>query len=206
MANENSAFTKSKEFLVLIPLLGSALAIIYDVGFFVGLNIGYFTFFSLNEHIVFALEVLPFALLLAMTVLISAYILRPKPRVRRHPIYVAIQLSFILIVTIVGAIFSTPILMIGAGLITFFGVLLSHSDNLRERLIISCATAAIVAFYFGYLVAVGADQTVSLPHYLGRFKTQYTTTIDTKSSGAIEAKLIRSGDRGVLFLMLKTIG
>ncbi|QIP05752.1 hypothetical protein [Bradyrhizobium symbiodeficiens] len=44
------------------PLLASSLAITYDVGFFVGVGIGYFSFFSLSEHLVFALQSLPFAI------------------------------------------------------------------------------------------------------------------------------------------------
>jgi hypothetical protein len=46
---------------VALPLFGSALALTYDVGFFYGLDISYFTLFSLAEHIVFALEALPAA-------------------------------------------------------------------------------------------------------------------------------------------------
>jgi len=38
------------------------LAITYDVGFFVGIGIGFFSFFSLSEHLVFALQSLPFAI------------------------------------------------------------------------------------------------------------------------------------------------
>jgi len=44
------------------PLLASSLAITYDVGFFVGIGIGFFSFFSLSEHLVFALQSLPFAI------------------------------------------------------------------------------------------------------------------------------------------------
>lgn len=38
------------------PLLASSLAVTYDVGFFVGIGIGFFSFFSLSEHLVFALQ------------------------------------------------------------------------------------------------------------------------------------------------------
>lgn len=44
------------------PLLASSLAITYDVGFFVEIGIGFFSFFSLSEHLVFALQSLPFAI------------------------------------------------------------------------------------------------------------------------------------------------
>ncbi|MCP3369892.1 hypothetical protein [Bradyrhizobium cajani] len=44
------------------PLLASSLAVTYDVGFFVGIGLGFFSFFSLSEHLVFALQSLPFAI------------------------------------------------------------------------------------------------------------------------------------------------
>jgi hypothetical protein len=45
-----------KEALVLIPLIGSVLALTYDVGYFYGIDINFFTFFSVTEHLVFAIE------------------------------------------------------------------------------------------------------------------------------------------------------
>jgi hypothetical protein len=56
------AFGSLREFAVLVPVFGTAIAITYDVGFFWGLDINYFTLFSLIEHIVFAIEALPLAL------------------------------------------------------------------------------------------------------------------------------------------------
>ena len=210
MAGDNAqadAFAKGKDFLVLIPLLGATLAVIYDVGFFVGLNVDYFTFFTLNEHIVFALEVLPFGLAFALLVITMVYILRPTVRGPRKSVNLPIQISIVLVTTIVGSILIRPILLpIGAGLITFFCVLLANSETFRERLIIACVTAAVIAFYFGYLVAAPVDRTDGLLKYLGVFKAHYTTIIDTKNNGALEARLIRSGDRGVLFLTSKITG
>lgn len=53
----------SQEFFVVLPLIGTALAVIYDVGFFSGVGLFYFTIFSVTEHVVFALAFLPFAIL-----------------------------------------------------------------------------------------------------------------------------------------------
>jgi hypothetical protein len=51
------------------PLLASSIAITYDVGFFSGVGIGFFTFFSLSEHFVFALQSFPFAIPIAMAII-----------------------------------------------------------------------------------------------------------------------------------------
>ena len=53
----------SKEWLLLVPLLGSGLAVTYDAGYFAGIGLHFFTFFSLSEHIVFALGILPLAII-----------------------------------------------------------------------------------------------------------------------------------------------
>jgi hypothetical protein len=51
------------------PLFASSLAITYDVGFFFGADIGFFTFFSLSEHVVFALQAIPFVLVPALVII-----------------------------------------------------------------------------------------------------------------------------------------
>jgi hypothetical protein len=65
----HSSFDLLKTLTVIGPLFVSSLAVCYDVGFFYGLDPRYFTFFSLSEHLVFALQALPFALIPALWVL-----------------------------------------------------------------------------------------------------------------------------------------
>lgn len=59
-----------KALAVVGPLFASTLAISYDVGFFYGADIGFFTFFSLTEHVVFALQAIPFALVPAFIIIV----------------------------------------------------------------------------------------------------------------------------------------
>jgi hypothetical protein len=40
-----------KDYLVMVPLFGSAIAVCYDVGFFWGIDISYFSVFSLSEQL-----------------------------------------------------------------------------------------------------------------------------------------------------------
>ena len=58
-----------KAFGVYAPLLASTMAISFDVGYFSGLGISYFTIFSLTEHLLFAIEALPIAMLVAAIVI-----------------------------------------------------------------------------------------------------------------------------------------
>ncbi len=69
----SDAFTV-KDMLLFIPIFGTAIAISFDVGFFTGIGVAYFTLFSLSEHIVFALQALPIALSLAAVTPISIMI------------------------------------------------------------------------------------------------------------------------------------
>jgi hypothetical protein len=54
----------TKDVLIAAPVLISAVAISFDVGYFLGLDLNYFTLFSLSEHILFAFEALPLAFVL----------------------------------------------------------------------------------------------------------------------------------------------
>src|SRR4051812_9890749 len=70
MADKNDSDQRTikldKELIVFIPVFGSALAIVFDVGYFSGIDINLFTLFSINEHIVFALQVFPTTLLCSL--------------------------------------------------------------------------------------------------------------------------------------------
>lgn len=63
-----SVWTTDVKTLTLIgPVLASALAVLYDVGFFTGINVDFFTFFTLSEHLLFALQAIPLAAFTAYT-------------------------------------------------------------------------------------------------------------------------------------------
>lgn len=57
-----------REWAVALPLFGAVLAITYDVGFFYGIGISYFTSFSLAEHILFAFQMIPVAFGIAIMI------------------------------------------------------------------------------------------------------------------------------------------
>lgn len=197
-------FAISKEFIVLVPLLGSALAIIYDSGFFTGLNTHYFTFFSLNEHIVFALAVLPPALLFALVICFVYLARTPKRRpmsLRRLIAGIALALSL----TAFGYfLFRATDLAVLTGIMCGLTLLFGWSQRLTSRLIFGCMTAAFVAFSLGYADAGSVLELYKPSSILGYFQRQQLKTIVlTKNDAAIEARLIRSGDRGVLFLDIK---
>ena len=55
-----------KEALIAIPFVASALAMTWEVGFFVGIKGGAFGLFTVSEHITYALQALPIAFVVAL--------------------------------------------------------------------------------------------------------------------------------------------
>jgi hypothetical protein len=73
MSTEMDKRPTYEKFLPVIPLIGTAIAIAFDVGYFYGVGINFFTLFSLTEHISFAFEALPIAIsILVVAVIIDA--------------------------------------------------------------------------------------------------------------------------------------
>jgi hypothetical protein len=66
-------------YLAYIPLLGAAVAVTFDVGYFFRLNWSFFTLFSLSEHILFAIQAFPIALAIILLSLIAAGIFLNAP-------------------------------------------------------------------------------------------------------------------------------
>ena len=189
-------FAYFKDFLFLVPLLGSALAIIFDVGYFSGIGLGFFSLFSLSEHLVFAMEASPFGILTAFTVGLLASFQTKMARKFVPPNW-AVGAGLVLTACVIAvALFFIKVtvfnvgMIIGAGLFSFaFGL---HHPPLRRAAFV-CMAAMVLAFSVGYDFATTFLESVP-----------YNTTIETKNDGKVDVKLIRSGDRGVLFLDSKT--
>ena len=53
---------KPQELIGLVPVVASGFAVAYNVGYFLAYDISWLPFFSLPEHVVFALRALPIAI------------------------------------------------------------------------------------------------------------------------------------------------
>ena len=62
-----------KDVLVAIPVLSSALALTWELGYSGRIGGSSFGFFSIAEHLIFAIQVLPYALLLTTLVMLVAW-------------------------------------------------------------------------------------------------------------------------------------
>jgi hypothetical protein len=61
--DKEKKYLSIENYFTYIPLLAAILALSIDVGFFYAFEINFFTLFSLSEHVLFALEVLPVAII-----------------------------------------------------------------------------------------------------------------------------------------------
>jgi hypothetical protein len=148
-------FEIAKDLLFLVPLLGTALAITYDVGYFSGINLYFFSFFSLTEHIGFALQAFPFALITASVLGLLFIYIRPVTganKANRHKqskIGLLIWVAWAVFACAFLLIFKTYAVAIGGligGMLIGFVVLVS---NLIARVLLCCLAATVLTFAIG---------------------------------------------------------
>jgi hypothetical protein len=99
------------------PLIAATIAVSFDVGCFYAMDISFFTLFSFSEHIVFALEALPIALiiLLMITVILPLVLSRFQPS---RPSTVATPNHF----NVIAAIVVLVILLLGLISFVFYAL------------------------------------------------------------------------------------
>jgi len=206
------------------PLFASSLAITYDVGFFVGVGIGFFSFFGLSEHLVFALQSLPFAIPPVLVILFwftsgwysyrSGYqdgmisnesgdqklsamgsllkrIKMNRPTPWLMPLWLATTLLFIWVCIWNGGY---AIAFLLACLIIYVTKIRNFHAAWESRLpvlMVACAFAALILSFL-----IGLQQA----HAIRASKdASETIGVDDK---LLPARLIRGGDKGILFFSL----
>lgn len=207
------------------PLFASSLAITYDVGFFAGIGIGFFSFFSLSEHLVFALQSLPFAILPVLILLFwfttgwysyrlgyqdatasddETKLAKSKPNsmirwlanyVRLRPwlqrLYVAFTFLFILFGISTG-VYAGAFLLVGSLIYAINAPVIHEGWKSRSPFLITACVVATLMFSF----LIGAQRAHAI---VNSQNASETIGVEDKS---IPARLIRGGDRGVLFFSI----
>ena len=188
-----------KDLFILLPLLASALAFAFNVGYFSALDVDYFSFFSLSEHIVFSLQGLPLAIILAMVV--GAYFMLFEQRMRNwwsleQPLRVP-----------AGYLLAGTLIPLGVGF-TYIGL---------SGLGMACHGLGFIAFAAGVaprpaetigvllvptivMVSWGAGNDMASDK---RFRPDRTHVLRT-ATGDVEGTLIAAGERGILFQFAST--
>jgi hypothetical protein len=216
--------------IIVVPVFAGSIAVCYDVGFFAGLDLRFFSFFSLSEHIVFSLQAIPFALPSALTLfaliavswwgykLVAALPAKTDSLVSKmnadelaaYTAKVTRRVKAIKIMNpLVKAIllaFAIWILLAGnyAGAYLFLvSEVLAWMIFPTERI---AASKTMQFAVFGFLI-VSTWITASLVGYGQATRIAQSAAPTEKitfDDQEIQANLVRGGDRGVLFVVFQT--
>lgn len=201
-----------KELFLFAPLGGGILAIAYDVGYFSGVDLRFFSFFSLSEHLTFALEAFPSAALISAAFLLSAILIltraandavssrkRRRPRNRRNVwrlILYAI-LIYYLAATMFAVIWEELELLavINASSVLVITFILIHREpanptksKVMKLAVLSAANFVLATFLFGFFAAKIYLVTDANNHVIWM----------ADAEGRV-GKVLRSGERGILY-------
>jgi hypothetical protein len=194
----------TKDALVALPFVGSAIAMSWEVGSFIPISgIGGSTFglFSLSEHLTFAMEALPFALVFAALLpVIFAGASKPLRRRPRPPdgrsMRIGLRIGFT-IFAVIGTGFaalgiylsSSPVLVLSFAVFALAAIYGLYPPAIfSKRLIIG-----IAAFAMAIAMAFGVDSTRDILNFPGRHTVQAVINDIRK-----EVVVLRAGERGLL--------
>lgn len=192
-----------KDFLVLIPSFGGVLAMTWEVGSFI--PTGGFTYFSLSEHLLAAVNALPVALATAVVLLVGPLFFFPFRETGVLPLFdqtdkpvalrgVLVGAAIFFVILGVAVIFAALIFrvspFIGGGvfIIAAAGFLIGRPKPLVVYAVIFVCSLIIT---MGFAVDYRRD-------YLNSPRSDILSTIHTKN-GVYRGKVIMSGERGLLF-------
>jgi hypothetical protein len=210
-------FGSLKELAVFVPVLGTAIAITYDVGFFWGLDINYFTLFSLTEHLVFALEALPIALslsfvstalfvtfkvadqrdnekiareMLSLTAQEQLEWLREEMARRRRSalMWAGISLAWTIAASFISALLSLIVLVVCVALYTVG--LVFYTNILRSPFMVA-TYGVVVSLLTTFAVGIDVQE-----RFVRRGKVAHTVSLEDSE---LKGRIVRAGDRGILF-------
>jgi hypothetical protein len=200
----------SNGYIAYVSLLGATIALTFDVGCFSEIGINFFTLFSLSEHLVFAIQALPIALVLLIALSAFAVLFGAKPRPPRQDFemlskrrrivgYVIGSFLILGLLSYVGFLLYKnpemllvviPIAILGFGLLT-----LEPTYKPWFTAFMAIYAANMVAFLLGYYVGAAY---LSKDDISKGLIPAVVDVVDFKDGASIKARIIRSGDRGVL--------
>jgi hypothetical protein len=205
---------ETKDILVSIPLVGSAMAVTWEIGSFVPIGWGPFGLFTLSEHLLFAMQALPIGLLIAAVIPVLVMgvrnIGRPRPSVRfsslmsrstklRVGIAVGTVLFFILagVLAYMAVDARSIVLMVMASGVATLGLvfgLYPPALVLWPKLLF----VTVFAFALAFSMALGCDMMRGTLSYVDRAARDADLIHIIIDGVGKDVELLRSGERGLL--------
>jgi hypothetical protein len=207
-----------KDALILIPFLASALALTWEVGFFVRIKGGAFGLFSISEHLTFALQAVPIALLFTVLIVLVAlwdsnstasfplrlFPLRLFPSWKWRVFFICICVPIVaLVFSLLAQYFGVRVfsqsepgdIMFTAGMLiaalTLFGLFNAEKSVFVGFLCVLC----------GFFLAFGIGVQNARSEIRSKRPLNTITIGEKGKAGAsdIKVRIMRSGERGVLY-------
>jgi hypothetical protein len=192
------------------PIFASAIALTFDVGYFSGIDINYFTLFSLSEHLVFALEALPLAFPVVAVFLLYMFAfkwgeLRSTPKrdakitkatLRDHLHKFWVFEAFILLL-LTFSIFRHN----AVGIVVGFGILIA---GIVMRLAPWFFLTTAVLFTYGAIFLLTLTFVAGYEAARTYLAYDFAPQVLSMNDRELHGKLIRSGERGILFHDIST--
>lgn len=192
-----------EKIVFIIPLASGVIAVCFDVGYFYSIDINFFTAFSLSEHLVFAMEALPYVLTTVLGLTIAALvaqILNPMllriSHNKKRKLMIGLVAGFLIFLVILWSMFGTSVangilLPLSAVALLLTPGVIHMSSRISDILRVLAISIFVIAvpFYIGRLIGNLYLNDNSVTHVL------------TTKTSSIPGKLIRAGERGVLFVI-----
>jgi hypothetical protein len=218
----SSSLSASIPFLTAATL---ALSISFDVGFFYGLDIHLFTLFSLTEHTLFTLEALPIAASLGAAILtffqIIVFVEEEKKANsggslvsfagkftgdeflfnRKISIFTAVTSTLMAIFYFFYSGFGrATIFILTACVSLFFCFQVDKGGNYKRSFMLSLMMVLLCVLFFGLSFMIGIFVALGYTYDNNSHRTHKLQMNDTSET---QARLIRSGERGILVYDLR---
>jgi hypothetical protein len=198
-----------KDALIVIPFLASALALAWEVGYFVRIGGGAFGLFSIVEHLTFALQALPIALIVTVPSVVGlagvnlwkslairgSRATRKIDNLNRYGVLdlLAVGAGLFAVWYLAGDLLLILILILG--FVPYLLILNAPSWLLTHPLIVC---AGVLTAFFGALTvgSVSARSSIQSSLPLNSIKAgEKGKDIETE----IKVRILRTGERGVLY-------
>jgi hypothetical protein len=195
-----------KDGLLVIPLLASALALTWEVGYFLEIGGGSFGLFSLAEHITFTIETLPIALALATMVMLAMFFNTVRGSAPQ------LRISLGVLVTMMGGVagasiaayltntafsvdIALPILLTTIAMIPMSLLIVVPLQTLKSWMVICASLLCVFVLAFGVGIFKAQAQIKS---------TRPLNILKVGEKGKeteteIKVRILRTGERGVLY-------
>jgi len=185
----------SKDLLGFAPVIATSFAFAFNVGYFLAIDIAWFSLFSLSEHMVFALRALPIGIAASFIFVFG----HNFPPVERRPRWLSICSRWVwriwFLILLGAGFYSLSHYRFAIGLTFFvvaFATIIHYTSRPPKMSFVNVGYWVGTAFFVTLIV--GYVSALSWPF----FHNQQRSVITAKNAETLVATLILTGERGVL--------